>query len=75
MGHHGGFEETGLDASLAFEDLVFVASDHFDGTVVGGDEFVIAPNLYPSRTVDVVDANVAFGATDNATAVVETEST
>ena len=75
MGHHGGFEETGLDASLAFEDLVFVASDHFDRAVVGGDEFVIAPYLYPTGTVNIIDADIAFGTADDATAIVETEST
>lgn len=75
MRHHGGFEETCFDAALAFEDLIFVAGDHFDGAVVGGNELVVAPYLYPIGTVDVVDADVAFSATDDATAVVETEGT
>ena len=75
MWHQGGFEEAGFDAAFAFEDLIFVAGDHFDGTVVGGDEFVVAPYLYPIWTVDVVDAYVAFGATNDATTVVETEGT
>ena len=73
VGHHRGFEETGLDASFAFKNLVFVASNHFDGAVVGGDEFVIAPYLYPSGTIDVIDADIAFGNDDNAKTVVETE--
>ena len=71
--HHGRFEEAGFDAALAFEDLVFVASNHFDGSVVGGDEFVIAPYLYPSGTIDVIDADIALSAAYDATAVVETE--
>ena len=73
VGHHRGFEEAGFDAALAFEDLVFVASNHFDGSVVGGDEFVIAPYLYPSGTIDVIDADIALSAAYDATAVVETE--
>ena len=75
VGHHGGLEEAGFEAALGFEDLVFVAGDHVDGTVVGGDELVVAPNLYPTGTVDVVDADVAFGAADDAATVVETEGT
>ena len=73
MGHQGRLEETGFDAALAFEDLVFVAGDHVGGMFVGGDELVIAPDLYSIGTVDVIDADVAFGSTDDATAVVETE--
>ena len=71
--HDGRSEEAGFNAALAFEDLVFVASDHFDGTVVGGDEFVIAPYLNPTGTVDIVDTDVAFGTADDATTIVETE--
>ena len=73
VGHHGGFEEAGFDAALGFEDLVFVAGDHVDGMVVGGNELVVTPNLYPIGAIDVVDADVAFGAADDAATIVETK--
>lgn len=64
-----------FEAALAFEYLIFIAGHHVDGSVVGGYKLVVAPNLNTSWTIDVIDADISFGAADDAATIVETKGT
>ena len=73
MRHHWCFDESGLEAALAFEDLIFVAVHHIRRFPVCGDLFIVPVNFDQFGAVDVVNAYVAFGAADYALTVVQTQ--
>ena len=75
MRHEWRFHQTSSKTTLALEDFVFVAIDHFGRFLIGRYLAIVLIDFDKFRAIDIVDADVTLGSADDALAVVLAQCT